>query len=81
MEPLRPQVDNLLLSWASGEKWRRSDFVVDKRGIARLHPELARVVVQRSGILPTSIENVIEWYPARLKVGASRVMSTLPSAS
>ena len=47
MEPLRPLVDERVLGWVRGCRWRRTDFKVTVEGVVRLHMDLAKVVVQR----------------------------------
>lgn len=44
MEPLRPQVDRLVLDFAQGRTFDPWDFVLTERGVCRLHPELSRTV-------------------------------------
>jgi CRISPR/Cas system-associated endonuclease Cas1 len=44
MEPLRPQVDHLVLDFVQGRTFDPRDFVLTDRGICRLHPQLARTV-------------------------------------
>jgi CRISPR-associated protein Cas1 len=67
IEPLRPMVDTQLLTWIAGERWRMSDFVVDRSGVVRLHPELARVVVQTGTIDEDAIGAVLDWYIGQLR--------------
>ena len=47
MEPLRPQVDRLVLSLLRSYTFAPSDFILGTSGVCRLHPQLARQVVQR----------------------------------
>jgi CRISP-associated protein Cas1 len=44
MEPLRPQVDHLVLSFVRSRTLSPSDFVLGTNGVCRLHPQLAREV-------------------------------------
>jgi CRISP-associated protein Cas1 len=46
MEPLRPMVDRLLMEFVAGERFSPSDFSISRTGLCRLHPQLARRVVQ-----------------------------------
>jgi CRISPR-associated protein Cas1 len=46
MEPLRPVVDRLLMEFVAGERFSPSDFSISRTGLCRLHPQLARRVVQ-----------------------------------
>jgi len=44
MEPYRPQVDREVLAFIRSQTFTPRDFVIDAKGICRLHPELARQV-------------------------------------
>jgi len=44
MEPYRPQVDREVLDFVRSETFTPRDFVIDAKGVCRLHPELARRV-------------------------------------
>ncbi len=44
MEPLRPQVDRLVLDFVQGRTFDARDFILTERGVCRLHPQLARTV-------------------------------------
>lgn len=44
MEPLRPQVDQLVLDFVQERTFDPRDFVLTERGVCRLHPQLARSV-------------------------------------
>ncbi|MHB1325168.1 MAG: CRISPR-associated endonuclease Cas1 [Thermoleophilia bacterium] len=44
MEPHRPQVDRELLAFVRSQTFMPRDFVIDTKGVCRLHPELARQV-------------------------------------
>jgi CRISP-associated protein Cas1 len=46
MEPLRPVVDRLLIEFVLRERFSPSDFSISRTGLCRLHPQLARRVVQ-----------------------------------
>jgi len=45
MEPFRPHVDSLVLSFIERTTFTYGDFVKDSAGQCRLHPQLARAVV------------------------------------
>jgi CRISPR-associated protein Cas1 len=62
IEALRPRVDVRLLSWFASQTWRRADFTVDSAGVVRLHPALARVVVQVSQLPDSLIEAEVGHY-------------------
>ncbi len=44
MEPLRPRVDRLVLDFIRSHTFTPSDFPVTKKGVCRLHPQLAKKV-------------------------------------
>ncbi len=44
MEPLRPQVDRLMLSFVRSHTFARNDFIQGTNGVCRLHSQLARRV-------------------------------------
>jgi CRISP-associated protein Cas1 len=48
MEPYRPQVDLEVLAFVRSQTFTPRDFVIDTKGVCRLHPELARGVAARS---------------------------------
>ena len=42
MEPYRPQVDRKVLAFVRSQTFTPRDFVIDAKGVCRLHSELAR---------------------------------------
>ena len=44
MEPHRPKADQKVLALVEAEVFAPRDFVIDNKGVCRLHPELARRV-------------------------------------
>lgn len=44
MEPLRPQVDQLVLGFAAGRTFTPGDIALTQDGVCRLRPELARSI-------------------------------------
>ena len=44
MEPYRPQVDREVLDFVRSQVFQPRDFVVDSKGVCRVHPELARTL-------------------------------------
>jgi CRISPR-associated endonuclease Cas1 len=48
MEPYRPQVDRAALDFVRSQTFTPRDFVIDGKGVCRLHPELARRVAAGS---------------------------------
>jgi CRISPR-associated protein Cas1 len=67
IEALRPRIDVRLLSWIAAQIWRRADFTVDTSGVVRLHPALARVVVQVSALPDGLIEAEVDHYLALIR--------------
>lgn len=59
MEPLRPQEDLLLLKFLMNRKFSPSDFIVNERGICRLHPQLARNIAAIT-VEQFSLQNLME---------------------
>jgi CRISPR-associated endonuclease Cas1 len=49
MEPLRPKADALVLDFLRSHVFAPADFTVDRRGVCRLHPQLARQVAGFEG--------------------------------
>ncbi len=47
MEPHRPEVDRAVLDFVRGNVFTPRDFVIDAKGVCRLHPELARTLCER----------------------------------
>lgn len=54
IEPLRPVVDKIIFNWITPQIWRRADFVIDRQGVIRVHPQLGRIVVTKA-ILPDAV--------------------------
>jgi CRISPR/Cas system-associated endonuclease Cas1 len=50
MEPYRPQVDREVLALVRAQTFTPRDFVIDSKGVCRLHPELARHVTAHSTV-------------------------------
>lgn len=44
MEPLRPQVDRVVLDFVQSRTFDPRDFILTERGVCRLHPQVARAV-------------------------------------
>ena len=44
MEPYRPEVDRKMLAFVRSQTFSPRDFVVDAKGVCRLHPDVARHV-------------------------------------
>ncbi len=67
MEPLRPVVDQAIFSWVAMQRWRRADFVIDRQGVIRVHPQLGRVVVAKAVLPDNVIREEINSYVSLLK--------------
>ena len=46
MEPLRPQVDRVVLNFLRSHSFRPHDFVLRPDGACRLHPQLSRQIAE-----------------------------------
>jgi CRISPR-associated protein Cas1 len=58
MEPLRPQVDRLVLGFVQGRSIDPRDFILSERGVCRLHPQLARAVAGL-GVFNVTVEEAV----------------------
>jgi hypothetical protein len=47
----------------AAHRWRRADFPVTRSGIVRVHPNLARVVMQRTAaaVTPGMVDKATAW--------------------
>lgn len=48
MEPYRPQIDCDVLAFVRSQTFTPRDFVIDAKGVCRLHPELAALLTRRT---------------------------------
>ena len=56
MEPHRPQVDRQVLDFVRSDALAPRDFIIDSKGVCRLHPQLAKTLVRRvSGAISDSL--------------------------
>ncbi|WP_394808646.1 CRISPR-associated endonuclease Cas1 [Nitrosomonas sp.] len=67
MEPLRPVIDKIIFAWVTMQRWRRADFVIDRHGVIRVHPQLARIVVTKTLLPDKMIREEINAYVSLLK--------------
>lgn len=59
MEPYRPKVDREVLAIVSSQTFTPRDFLIDAKGVCRLHPELARrITASQRCCTPPSVERV-----------------------
>ena len=58
MEPLRPQVDRLVLGFLRSHTFTPSDFHLNKSGVCRLHPQLAKLIAQQP-LSDTTVQEVV----------------------
>jgi CRISPR-associated protein Cas1 len=75
IEAYRPLLDVKLLTWMGQQTWRRADFTVDTAGVVRLHPALARVVVQVSQLPESLIEAEVDHYLALIRQPSTATLS------
>lgn len=74
MEPLRPVVDKVIFTWVTTQRWRRADFVIDRQGVIKAHPQLGRVVVTKAMLPDLVIRDEINVYVNLLKrLGGDKV--------
>jgi CRISPR-associated protein Cas1 len=71
MEPLRPQVDHLVLSFVRSRTLSPSDFVLGTNGVCRLHPQLAREVAGLA-MPEMAVQRVVAWVIAAARTLSSR---------
>jgi CRISPR-associated protein Cas1 len=73
LELLRPEIDHAILPWIASHSWRRADFPVTTSGIVRVHPNLARVVMQRTAaaVPPARVDKAADWLRDRICTGRS----------
>lgn len=67
MEPMRPIVDQVIFNWMMMQRWRRADFVIDRQGVIRVHPQLGRVVVTKAMLPDKVVREEINAYVGVLK--------------
>jgi CRISPR-associated protein Cas1 len=66
MEPLRPQVDRLILSFIRSHTFAPSDLTLNTSGVCRLHPQLAKKMAQRT-VDDTLVNKIVCWMARELK--------------
>lgn len=70
MEPLRPRVDHVLLSFVRSHTFSSTDMIMNASGVCRLHPQLARevsILVPNDEVVRDTVSQLVE------KLGSSRV--------
>jgi CRISPR-associated endonuclease Cas1 len=65
MEPLRPWVDGLLLSFVASRTFSPSDFVLGVNGVCRLHPQLSRQIAGLT-VSKATISETLSWLRTKL---------------
>ena len=80
MEPLRPVIDRKVLEFAQSHIFSPGDFVTDKMGICKLHPQFARLVVKLvqdiqevESISFSNLKKLLALYPAPAKKAGRNV--------
>jgi len=48
MEPLRPEVDHLVLQFVRSHSFAPKDFLLTDKDVCRLHPQMARDIVEQT---------------------------------
>ncbi len=74
MEPLRPQVDQLVLHFSRSHTFAPSDFNQDTHGVCRLHPQLARQLAHLT-VSNAMVQQTIKLLPSSAKLSNSRQSS------
>ncbi len=75
MEPLRPQVDRLVLDLVLSQTFAPSDFILRDDGICRLHPQVARRVAQLA-VTDIAVQETMVWMVEELEVLESAMRTT-----
>lgn len=70
MEPLRPQVDRLVLDLVRSHVFSPSDFILMDRGVCRLHPQLARQMARLTAD-DTVVQETISWLPGEMRAATN----------
>jgi CRISPR-associated endonuclease Cas1 len=60
MEPLRPEVDRIVLQFIRKHKFTPNDFMLTAKGVCRLHPQMARKVVSMA-VDDEKVHETVEW--------------------
>jgi CRISPR-associated protein Cas1 len=66
LEPLRSQVDRLVLSFVLSYTFAPSDFILDANGVCRLHPQLARQVAGQA-MTNIAVQETVSWLLEQLR--------------
>ncbi len=65
IEPIRPVVDRVILDLVRSNTFSPADFVINKEGTVRLHPQLGRLLAARIGT-PNALEPLIAAFLTQL---------------
>lgn len=57
MEPLRPRIDHLVLTFVCEHTFAPSDFLLNSSGVCRLHPQLAQEIT-RMAVIDNEVQKV-----------------------
>ncbi len=74
MEPLRPQMDRVMLEFVRSQTFAPSDFSLGVDGVCRLHPQLAREVAGLA-MREVTVQQIVTQVVATMK--ALRFVGTL----
>jgi len=72
MEPMRPQVDRLLLGFVRSHMFTPSDFTLRDDGVCRLHPQLAQEMAARLALDDRVMQQVVSAFIQELRTIANR---------
>ncbi len=73
MEPLRPQIDCLILNFVRSRTFSPSDLLSDLNGVCRLHPQLARQVAAMALSDMVVVQETVEPLVGELRLLRDRV--------
>ena len=65
MQPLRPQMDRLLLDFVLSHVFAPNDFILRTNGVCRLHPQLTRQMTPLT-MNETAVQDIAAWLVERL---------------
>lgn len=58
---------HIFFTWASTQRWRRADCVVDRQGVIRVHPHLTRIAATKALVPDAVVREEINAYVSLLR--------------
>jgi CRISP-associated protein Cas1 len=74
LELLRADIDKRMLLFLASRVWSRADFPLQKSGVVRLHPALARVVASLAAATPADLAQVAAWMADAIRSSANTLV-------